>query len=80
MVIGNGFFCDTLDDAIQEMGLMAQSKVALLPLPVNGNIEYYISDNGHTFGVQKIGDRYIVRHKKNIRVKTSPHGYTWGLK
>lgn len=69
MVIGNGFFCDTLDDAIQEMGLRAHSGVALVPLPVNGNIEYYISDNGHTFGVQKIGDRYIVRVKKNIRLK-----------
>lgn len=69
MVIGNGFFSDTMTDAIQEMGFRAHSDVALIPLPVNGNIEYYISDNGHTFGVQKIGDRYIVRHKKNIRLK-----------
>ena len=45
MVIGNGFFCDTLDDAIQEMGLIAHSDVALVPLPVNGNIIYYISEN-----------------------------------
>ena len=65
MVIGNGFFCDTMADAIQEMGLMAHSGVALVPIPVNGNIMYYISEKGNTFGVQKIGDRYIVRHKKN---------------
>ena len=69
MVIGNGSFCDTMPDAIQEMGLIAQSKVALVPLHVNGNIMYYISEKGHTFGVQKIGDRYIVRQKKNIRLK-----------
>ena len=69
MVIGNGFFSDTMADAIQEMGLRAHSDVALVPLPVNGNIMYYISDKGHTFGVQKIGDRYIVRQKKNIRLK-----------
>lgn len=69
MVIGNGFFSGTMTDAIQEMGLMAHSDVALVPLPVNGNIMYYISDKGHTFGVQKIGDRYIVRQKKNIRLK-----------
>ena len=69
MVIGNGFFCDTMADAIQEMGLRAHSDVALVPLPVNGNIEYYISDKGHTFGVQKVGNRYIVRVKKNVRLK-----------
>ena len=54
MVIGNGFFCDTIADAIQEMGLIAHSDVVLVPLPVNGNIEYYISDKGHTFGVQQV--------------------------
>ena len=69
MVIGNGFFCDTMADAIHEMVLMAHSDVALVPIPVNGNIMYYVSDEGHTFGVQKIGDRYIVRQKKNIRLK-----------
>lgn len=69
MVIGNGFFCDTMADAIHEMVLMAHSDVALVPLPVNGNIMYYISEKGHTFGVQKIGDRYIFRVKKNVRLK-----------
>lgn len=69
MVIGNGFFSDTLPDAIQEMELRAQSNVALVPLPVNGNIAYYISERGHTFGVQQIGSRYIIRQKKNIRLK-----------
>ena len=46
MVIGNGFFCDTIADAIQEMGLIAHSDVVLVPLPVNGNIMYYISERG----------------------------------
>ena len=36
MVIGNGFFCDTMADAIQEMGLIAHSDVVLVPLPVTG--------------------------------------------
>ena len=43
MVIGNGFFSDTKEDALREMTERAGCKVVKSNFPTIGNIEIYVS-------------------------------------
>ena len=52
MVIGNGFFSDTLSDAIKEMQRISKCEVVQCAFPTIGNIVYYISYNGDIFEIQ----------------------------
>lgn len=73
MVIGNGFFSDTLDDARREMQERSRCEVRHLPYPTVGNIDYYISKRGDLYGVQQIQGRWLTRTKKPLRYR---HGYS----
>ena len=69
MVIGNGFFSDTLLDAINEMQRISQCEVVQCAFPTIGNIVYYISYNGDIFGVQTIGGKILTRKRKTTKNK-----------
>lgn len=69
MVIGNGFFADTKEDARAEMQKRKGCKVEPVPFPTIGNIIYYVSEQGDLFGVQKVADKFIAREKKPTRYK-----------
>lgn len=73
MVIGNGFFTETEQDAMQEMTARCGCQVKPCVFPTVGNISYYISENGDLYGMQKIASQRITRTKKNIKNKS---GYT----
>lgn len=69
MVIGNGFFSDTISDAIKEMERISQCEVTQCSLPTIGNIVYYISYKGDIFGMQTIAGKRLTRKRKTINNK-----------
>ena len=69
MVIGNGFFSDTLSDAIKEMQRISQCEVVQCAFPTIGNIMYYISYKGDIFGMQTIGGKRLTRNRKTTKNK-----------
>lgn len=69
MVIGNGFFSDTLSDAVKEMQRISQCEVVQCAFPTIGNIVYYISYNGDIFGMQTIGGKRLTRNRKTTKNK-----------
>ena len=81
MVIGNGFFSDTRDDAVKEMRERSRCDVKHLPFPTIGNIDYYISETGDLYGMQRIQGKCLTRQRQHIRYKkgftarlsTAPH-------
>ena len=81
MVIGNGFFSDTKDDAMKEMRERSRCDVKHLPFPTIGNIDYYISETGDLYGMQSIQGKCLTRQRQHIRYKkgftarfsTAPH-------
>lgn len=73
MVIGNGFFSDTMDDAVREMSERSKCDVKHLPYPTIGNIDYWVSETGDLYGVQQIQGKWLTRTKKPVRYK---HGYS----
>lgn len=54
MVIGNGFFTETEHDALQEMTKRSGCQVRRCVFPTMGNLVYYISEQGHLFGMQRV--------------------------
>lgn len=64
MVIGNGFFSDTKEDALKEMEQRAGCKVKATPFPTIGNIAIYVSENGDLYGQQRIQGKCLTRTKK----------------
>ena len=85
MVIGNGFFSNTLQEALAEMSARSGGEVQPVPFPTIGNITYYATTTGSVYGVQKIGERYISRLKKPckngryicVRLNKAPHKETY---
>lgn len=73
MVIGNGFFTDTRQDAIAEMTARSKCKVEHCPFPTIGNIDYFISETGDLYGLQNIQGKQLTRLKKPVKNK---YGYT----
>ena len=81
MVIGNGFFSDTKDDAVKEMRERSKCEVKHLPFPTIGNIDYYVSETGDLYGMQRIQGKCLTRQRQHIRYKkgftarlsTAPH-------
>lgn len=69
MVIGNGFFRDTISDAINEMQRISKCEVVQCAFPTIGNIVYYISYNGDIFGMQTIGGKRLTRNRKTTKNK-----------
>ena len=64
MVIGNGFFSDTSDDALREMQQRAGCRVVKSNFPTIGNITIYVSERGHLYGQQRIQGKWLTRTKK----------------
>ena len=64
MVIGNGFFSDTKEDALREMTDRAGCKVVKSNFPTIGNIEIYVSERGDLYGQQRIQGKCLTRTKK----------------
>lgn len=66
MVIGNGFFTETEQDALQEMTSRSGCQVKRCVYPTIGNLTYYISEQGHLFGMQRVKGTgaYITRGPK----------------
>lgn len=64
MVIGNGFFSDTKEDALREMTERAGCKVVKSNFPTIGNIEIYVSERGDLYGQQRIQGKCLTRTKK----------------
>jgi DNA-directed RNA polymerase specialized sigma24 family protein len=81
MVIGNGFFSNTKDDAVKEMRERSRCDVKHLPFPTIGNIDYFISETGDLYGMQRIQGKCLTRQRRHIRYKkgftarlaTAPH-------
>ena len=81
MVIGNGFFSDTRQDALDEMRRRSHCEVRHLPFPTIGNIDYYISECGNIYGIVRFKGKYLTRTKNLLRYKngfsarlsTAPH-------
>jgi len=73
MVIGNGFFSDTREDALEEMKQRSKCEVKHLPYSTIGNIDYFISETGDLYGVQRIQGKCLTRTKSPIRYK---YGYS----
>lgn len=73
MVIGNGFFSDTKEDALREMTARSKCEVKPLPFPTIGNITYYISYVGDLYGQQMIQGRPLTRQRKHQKYS---NGYT----
>lgn len=67
MVIGNGFFSDTPNDALREMQHRAGCRVVKSDFPTIGNIAYYISEHGDLYGQQHIQGRLLTRQRKHLR-------------
>ena len=67
MVIGNGFFSDTKEDALKEMTHRSKCEVKHLPYPTIGNIDYFISETGDLYGLQKIQGKCLTRTKKPVK-------------
>jgi DNA-directed RNA polymerase specialized sigma24 family protein len=81
MVIGNGFFSDTKEDALREMTARSKCEVKPLPFPTIGNLTYYISRTGDLYGQQRIQGKCLTRQRKHVkyspgfkaRLSTAPH-------
>lgn len=75
MVIGNGFFSDTIEDALEEMTARAGCEVRRCVFPTAGNLTYYVSERGDLFGVQRMKGtgKLITRGPKQPATKHS-HG------
>ena len=81
MVIGNGFFSDNREAALQEMQQRSQCEVRHLPFPTVGNITYYIGYTGDLYGQQMIQGRPLTRQRKHqkysigytARLSAAPH-------
>lgn len=81
MVIGNGFFSDNREAALQEMQERSRCEVRHLPYPTIGNITYYIGYTGDLYGQQMIQGRPLTRQRKHqkyaigytARLCSSPH-------
>ena len=69
MVIGNGFFTDTRQDAVKEMQERSHCRVEHCPFPTIGNIDYYISEKGDLYGVQNIQGKQLTRTRKVVKNK-----------
>ena len=67
MVIGNGFFSDTKEDALREMTERAGCEVKHLPFPTIGNIDYFISRHGDLYGMQRIQGKCLTRQRKHVK-------------
>lgn len=67
MVIGNGIFSDTREDALKYMEETAGCKVVPSTYPTIGNICYYTSERGDVFGQQRIQGKYLTRKSKRER-------------
>lgn len=67
MVIGNGFFSDTREDALREMTERAGCEVRLTPYPTIGNIAIYVSQKGDLYGQQRVQGKWLTRTKKPER-------------
>ena len=67
MVIGNGFFSDTKEDALREMTERAGCKVVKSNFPTIGNIAYFISEHGDLYGQQRIQGKLLTRQRKHLR-------------
>lgn len=63
MVIGNGFFSDTREDALREMEQRSGCKVVKSNLPTVGNIAIYVSERGDLYGQQYIQGKWLTRTK-----------------
>ena len=70
MVIGNGFFTDTLQEAVKEMQERSHCGVEHCPFPTIGNIDYYISEKGDLYGMQNIQGKQLTRLKKSVKYKS----------
>lgn len=85
MVIGNGFFTDTKEDAVAEMAARSKCRVEHCPYPTIGNIDYFVCENGDLYGVQNIQGKQLSRLKKPVQYKygysarltSAPHKETW---
>ena len=93
MNIGNGFFSYTENEALQEMKNLVGCDVRHCVFPTIGNIQYYISEHGDLFGVQKIQGRFLTRGPKKAgslqghgkrkdggvthRINVAPHKERW---
>ena len=73
MVIGNGFFSDNREAALQEMQERSRCEVKHLPYPTVGNITYYIGYTGDLYGQQMIQGRPLTRQRKHQKYSI---GYT----
>ena len=81
MVIGNGFFSDNQEAALQEMQERSKCEVKHLPFPTVGNITYYIGYTGDLYGQQIIQGRPLTRQRKHLkyslgykaRLSVAPH-------
>ena len=85
MIIGNGFFSDTEQEAVGEMRQRSGCAVARVPFPTIGNINYYVSERGDVYGMQSIQGKKLTRTKKCqrnkkgffVRLSTAPHKETF---
>lgn len=66
MVLGNGFFSDTIEQSIEEMQRLSGSAVKMCVFPTIGNIKYYIALTGDLFGLQIIHGKILARRKKHL--------------
>lgn len=70
MVIGNGFFSDTKEDALQEMTKRSGCKVVKSNFQTVGNICFYVSKKGDLYGQQYIQGKWLTRTKKPERTNS----------
>lgn len=66
MVIGNGFFSDSEEDALREMKSRCGCDVRRCAFPTMGNLVYYISEHGDLYSMQivKGTGKFITRGPK----------------
>ena len=64
MVIGNGFFSDTEQDALREMTERSRCEVRRCVFPTASKIVYYISRRGDIYGTQMVQGKRLTRTKK----------------
>lgn len=66
MVIGNGFFSDTKEDAVREMTERSGCEVKQCVFPTMGNLTYYLSKSGDLYGMQRVKGtgKFITRGPK----------------
>ena len=64
MVIGNGFFSDTEQDALRKMTERSRCEVRRCVFPTASKIVYYISSRGDIYGTQMVQGKWLTRTKK----------------